>query len=316
MDAYGSGPHPAWRDTDWSQHLRWLTVDGRPVNVLDVGSGPPLVFIHGHSGCWQNWLEQLPAFMSGQRVIALDLPGFGRSPMPREGVSITGYGRIVEGVCAQLDIGAACVVGNSLGGFVAAELAIQSPQRVERLVLVAAAGMSSHYIGLPTEFIRHPGPAAAGRVLFALFGVPESQARLLAARPRTRRLALRFVCRHPERLHPALVYELLRGAGGPAGAPASVALAEYDFSERVPEIACPTLIVWGDRDYIVPLSSAKTYAEAIEDVAMIVYDDTGHVPMLERPGRFNADLAAFLRDEDVGERPARAISEQEPLPES
>ncbi len=307
-DGYGSGPHPVWLDTDWSAHLKWVTVGGRPVNVLDIGSGPAIVFIHGITACWQHWLEQIPAFMADHRVIAIDLPGMGRSPMPDGDISMTNYAAAVEAVCAQLDTGPACVVGNSLGGFVATELAIRSPDRVERLVLVAAAGMSSHYIGLPTEFIRHPGPAAAGRVLFGMLGLPNREARLLASRPRGRRAALGFVCRHPERLHPALVYEILRAAGAPATAAASVDLATYDFKDRVPGIACPTLIVWGDRDYFVPLRSAQTYADAIDDAATVVYDDTGHLPMLERPGRFNADLAAFLASGSRSGEAQRAVA--------
>lgn len=310
-ERYGSGPHPAWLDVDWSQHLTWLHVEGRDVNVLDVGEGPALVFIHGHSGCWQHWLEQIPHFMGSHRVIAMDLPGFGRSEMPAAGVSMTAYGQVVAGILEQLDAHPAVVVGNSMGGFVAAELAIQAPHLVEKLVLVAAAGMASKYIGLPTEFIRHPTAVAGGRVIFGLLGMPEAQARTLAARPRGRRLTLGFVCRSPERLHPAMVYELLRGTGRPAAAPAAVALAEYDFADRVPEIAAPTLIVWGDYDLLVPIASARLYEDAIEDATMVVYDDTGHVPMIERPERFNADLEAFIHDVRVGEEPEEAIEHAE-----
>ncbi len=248
---------PAFLDVDWSRHVKWMNALERPVNVVDAGSGPPLVFIHGHSGCWQNWLEQLPVFMRDHRVVALDLPGFGASPMPRDDVSVTNYARIVDDICAQLGIDAACVVGNSLGGFVAAELAIRSPQRVERLVLVAAAGMSSHYVGLPTEFIRHPGPAAGARVLFQFLGVPDFLAREASLRRRSRRAMGGFVMRHPEDLDPRLFYEQMRSFGGPAGAPAALDLATYDFKDRVGDIACPVLIVWGDRDAIVPLRSAK-----------------------------------------------------------
>ncbi len=310
-DAYGSGAHPAWLDIDWSEHLQWLMVDGRPVNVLDAGSGEQtIVFIHGHSACWQHWLEQLPRYMTTHRVIALDLPGFGRSPLPRDGISMTNYARTVESVCEQLDVSAACVVGNSMGGFVSAELAIIAPQLVERLVLVAAAGMSSHYLGIPTTLMEHPGAAAATRVLFGLGGVPDAQARALAKRPRGRRLALDFVCTHSDRLHPALVYELIKGAGRPGGAPAVAALAGYDFKDRVPGIACPTLIVWGDRDYLVPVASAKLYADAIEDATMVVYDDTGHLPMVERPGLFNRDLDEFLRDEEPGGDPTDVLAEE------
>ena len=72
----------AWLDVDWHEHQRWVTIDGRQVNVVELGSGPPIVFIHGLSGSWQNWLEQLPVFAREHRVIAFDLPGFGESEMP------------------------------------------------------------------------------------------------------------------------------------------------------------------------------------------------------------------------------------------
>jgi pimeloyl-ACP methyl ester carboxylesterase len=298
-DAYGSGPQPAWLDIDWSQYLSWHHVQGRDVNVLDtgeVGDQAPLVFIHGHSACWQHWLEQLPHFMKTHRCITLDLPGFGRSELPADGISMSGYARIVDEILQRLGVDAACVVGNSMGGFVAAELAIRFPQRVERLVLVAAAGLSGKYVGLPTELIAHPGGAALGRVLFGLGGVPDGLARGLARRRNGRRLALGFVATHPRRLHPALVVELMTGTGKPGAARAAVELATYDFKDRVPDIACPTLIVWGDTDHLVPVSCAAGYEDAIPEARKLIYADTGHVPMLERPARFNADLDAFLAE--------------------
>lgn len=299
--AYGSGTDPAWTRVDWSQYLSWHHHEGRAINVLDTGEPAdaprednPLVFIHGHSACWQHWLEQLPEFMGTHRCIALDLPGFGHSEMPADGISMSGYARAVDHVLQDLGVDAACVVGNSMGGFVAAELAIRFPQRVERLVLVAAAGMSGRYIGLPTEFIQHPTAVAGGRVLFGLGGVPRPLAEQLAARRQGRRLALGFVTTHPRRLHPALVREVLGGTGKAGAASAAVQLAKYDFKDRVPDIACPTLIVWGDTDHLVPVDSAHAYEDAIPDARKLVYADTGHVPMLERPARFNEDLRAFL----------------------
>jgi len=288
---------PAWLDVDWSRHLRTLEVDGRRVNVLDAGRGDPIVFVHGHSACWQHWLEQLPEFMASHRVIAPDLPGFGRSQMPAEAVSMQGYARALDDVLDQLGVDAACVVGNSMGGFVATELALTSPQRVERLVLVAAAGLSTHYIGLPTELIRHPGGVALGRVLFGMGGVPDALARTLASRRRGRQLALGWVTTSSKSLHPALVLELIRGAGRPAAARAAVALASYDFRDRVPEVACPTLIVWGARDRLVPVACADDYERAIPGARKVIYDRAGHLPMLEEPERFNADLRAFLEEE-------------------
>lgn len=295
-DGYGSRPRPAWLDTDWRRHLVRHEIDGRAVNVLDAGprDGEPIVFVHGHSACWQHWLEQLPDFMATHRVIAPDLPGFGGSEMPADGITISGYGRTVDQLLDRLGVGPAAVVGNSMGGFVAAELAIQAPQRVERLVLVAAAGLAGRYLGVPTELMRHPSGVAAARVIFALRGVPDGQARAMASRSRGRRLAVGFVVSHAEQLHPAMIYELVKGAGRPGGAPASFAVADYDFRDRVSEIGAPTLIVWGDRDRLVPVSCAAEYEQLIEQATRTIYADTGHLPMVERPARFNAELRAFL----------------------
>jgi len=62
-------------DVDWREHLRGVDVDGTPLNVVDIGSGPTVVFLHGLAGCRQNWLENIPAFASDHRVVAIDLPG-------------------------------------------------------------------------------------------------------------------------------------------------------------------------------------------------------------------------------------------------
>jgi len=127
--SYGPTGRSPWLDVDWGQHQRWSTTDGSPLNFIEIGTGRPLLFIHGLSGSWPNWLEQLPVFARAHRVIAVDLPGFGHSPMPRERISISGYARTLDALLETLDIDAAAVVGNSMGGFVAAELAIAFPQR-------------------------------------------------------------------------------------------------------------------------------------------------------------------------------------------
>ena len=79
---YGPEGRSAWLDIDWREHLNWASLRRGPVNYVDIGEGEPLVFIHGLSGSWQNWLENIPHFAASRRVIALDLPGFGASPMP------------------------------------------------------------------------------------------------------------------------------------------------------------------------------------------------------------------------------------------
>src|SRR5829696_3093849 len=141
-DTYADGDDVTWMRVDWPSMTRKILVEGREVNVVDTGGDekPVLVFVHGLGGAWQNWLLNIPAFMDSHRVIAPDLPGFGESEMPREEVSIKGYARVLDGLLNELGVDSAPVVGNSMGGFVAAELALSFSTRVERLVLVSAAG--------------------------------------------------------------------------------------------------------------------------------------------------------------------------------
>ena len=139
-DDYGLPAEPSWREVDWPSQVRRLTIDDASVAYVDdgAGAGPPLVLIHGHGGRWRNWLENIPALSRDRRVVALDLPGFGDSEMPVEDISISGYARVVDRLCERLGLGPVAMAGNSMGGFVAAELAVAFPERVEHLVLVDA----------------------------------------------------------------------------------------------------------------------------------------------------------------------------------
>src|SRR3954471_20548941 len=148
-DDYGATATPDWCDVDWQPHLGSMTSDGRSVNYVDYG-GPgddglePVVFVHGLGGCWQNWLQNIPrAAAEGRRAIAVDLPGFGFSEMPDDEISISGFGRCVNSLCDELDLGEVVLVGNSMGGFTSAETAIQFPERVSRLLLNSAAGLTT-----------------------------------------------------------------------------------------------------------------------------------------------------------------------------
>jgi pimeloyl-ACP methyl ester carboxylesterase len=292
--AYGPVGRSRWLDVDWSSHQRWEMVDGTPVNTITVGDGPPLVFVHGLSGSWPNWLEQLPVFADNHRVVAVDLPGFGHSPMPTGEISISGYARTLERLLGELGIDAAAVVGNSMGGFIAAELAIAFPQRVERLVLVSAAGISTHRD--PRTMRAVPAMRRAERIMAASGAWFASKSETVARRERLRDATLALVVRHPSRLPAALAAEQMRGAGKPGFLPALEAIIHYDLSERFPEIACPTLIVWGDSDRLINVRDADAFAELIPDSRKVVFEDTGHVAMLERPAAFNALLRDFLAE--------------------
>jgi pimeloyl-ACP methyl ester carboxylesterase len=295
---YGPQGRSPWLDIDWRERQRWVVVDGRPVNLIELGgedaTGQPLVFVHGLSGSWQNWLEQLPVLAADHRVLTLDLPGFGHSPMPAEPISISGYARLLDHLFDELAIDAAAVVGNSMGGFIGAELAITFPQRVERLVLVSAAGVSTYddprvRRAMPTLRLLE-GALTAGAIRVA------GRADTLALRPRLRQAALRLVAAHPEQLPATLAAEQMRGAGKPGFMAAFASILDYDVRERLPEIACPTLIVWGDSDRLISVRDADVFAELIPNSRKVIFADTGHMSMLERPAAFNELLEDFLSD--------------------
>jgi pimeloyl-ACP methyl ester carboxylesterase len=292
-DESGCSATPSWRETDWSRELKRIDIDGVPVNYVDVGSGDeePAVLVHGLGGQWQNWLENIPRLALDRRVLAMDLPGFGLTPMPEdEEISIPGYGRCVNALCDKLGLGEIDLVGNSMGGYVAAEVAIQFPERVSRLVLVSAAGISS------AETLQAP-ILTFGRIATALATNSAARHRHLAARPITRHVSLALVARHPRLLKADLAYEgFFKGAGKPGFDGALRACLDYDFRDRLPEVKVPTLIVWGERDSIIPVRDADEFERLIEDSRKVVMKDTGHIPMAERPTAFNEVLVDFLAE--------------------
>jgi pimeloyl-ACP methyl ester carboxylesterase len=300
-DDYGAPAAPDWRDVDWRPHLRQVEIDGRRVNYVDYGEGSetthPVVLVHGLGGCWQNWLENIPRLAAeGRRVIALDLPGAGFSEMPREEISISGYGRCVNALCDELDVGEVVLVGNSMGGFVAAETAIQFPERVERLALLAAAGITT------TDILR--GPVMAGSRLFAAIAArAAASSDRLVTRPRLRIPMFGVIARYPQLIPADMLHEMTQGSGRDGFVPALRAILHYDFRDRLTEIRCPTLIIWGEDDMLVPNRDAGEFERLIPDSRKVVLEDTGHVAMIERPQTVNDLLVEFLNE--VREPPAR-----------
>ena len=300
---YADGDDSAWMDIDWPSLTRWVEVDGRQVCVIDSGGdGPPLLWVHGLGGIWQNWLLNIPAFMGTHRCVALDLPGFGQSELPAGEISIRGFAKTVDRVCEMLGIDEPVVVGNSMGGFTGAELAVSFPTRVSKLVLVAAAGLSTEYLA------REPLLAGA-RIFMALTARTGLRGSPVVKRRRLRRLALQPVVRYPERLSIPLATELVSGANAPGFLSAFEALMGYSFRDRLERIEVPVLVVWGRNDMLVPVDDAQMFEHLIGDNAhSVIFDDTGHLPMLERPSRFNQLLAGFIAGELVPEAGVEGVS--------
>jgi pimeloyl-ACP methyl ester carboxylesterase len=304
-DDYGRTAEPSWRTIDWQAHLHQVEILGRRVNYVDIGEGdkPPAVFVHGLAGCWQNWLENLPRLAQDRRCIALDLPGFSGSEMPREKITISGYAEmVVEWATAVGADEPVDVIGNSMGGFIAAEIGIKDPAFVRRIVLCSAAGISI------TNLKRRPLLTTA-RISGALTNVVLARRDAMVKRPGLRQFALAYVFRHPTRIDADLAYNTMSGAGGPGFLPALDALTDYDFRDRLGDVKVPVLLVWGREDNLVPVKDADEFERLIPNARKVILEDTGHVPMLERPSTFNDLAVEFLDEPDAHDEGAREIIE-------
>ena len=287
-DPYGN-PDPEWLRIDWREHRRQVDVVGAKVNYVEMGEGPPLLFVHGLSGCWQNWLENIPYFARTHRVVALDLPGFGGSPMPPWEISIPAYGRFLRDFCERLGVGRSSLVGNSMGGFIATEVAITEPDRVDDLVLVSAAGITwARARREPAAMIGRVGRAAAPVLLrFHMQGIK---------RPRLRRNYFQGVFFDPDGLRREMLWEnVVPALQSPGYYDALTTLWGYDIRDRLEDIGGPTLIVRGRNDRVVPVPAAVSYRKRIgKNAELVIFDHCGHVPQIERPARFNRLLEEFL----------------------
>jgi pimeloyl-ACP methyl ester carboxylesterase len=281
---------PEWLKIDWRQHLRQVDLPGaRAVNYVEIGEGEPIIFVHGIAGCWRNWLENLPYFGRNYRAIAIDLPGFGDSPMPSWEITMSDYGRVIHDFCERVGIDrVAALVGNSMGGFVGTEAVIEEPERFDRLVLISAAGIS---------FAEWQGKSFdAGRRIFkAAIPFMSGDRRAFWTRPRGRKIAFGRLFRNPNKLRPELLAEQVRpGLQAPGFSDALAAIWGYDTRARLQEIEIPTMVVWGLNDQIVPVEAALGYHRLIPNSRLEMFERTGHLPMLERPQRFNPLLEQFI----------------------
>src|ERR1700712_422292 len=258
---YGPSGRSTWMDVDWNRYQRTLTIMGRNVSYVDVGKGPALIFIHGLSGNWQNWLENVPEFARDNRVIAVDLPGFGRSPLPRSEVTIGLYCDVVIAMIRALDLESATLIGNSMGGQIAAKLAIEHPELVDRLVLVSPAGVT-------IDVARNPQVLWVLKTFGWLYSAGARNASMgsdpLSKSGPLRRALLGVVCRYPERLPGPLIQRQIVGAGTAGFAPSVHAIGNCDLSDELERITMPTQLIWGRNDRIIPSGDLRLWTRDVE----------------------------------------------------
>jgi 4,5:9,10-diseco-3-hydroxy-5,9,17-trioxoandrosta-1(10),2-diene-4-oate hydrolase len=275
-----------------------VDVDGARVRYLTAGEGSPLVLLHGTGDSAADWQGVLPELARRHRVIAPDFPGCGGSDRPRAGYSPAGLADFVGRLLDALEIPGAALVGNSVGGLAALRFALEAPGRVPALVLVAAAGLGREV----TPGMRALVVPGFGEWATALALTPPGWAQRLWWRLHTlfahpRRAPAGWLDeqgrlgRRPDFL--ANTLEILRAVIGPAG--------QRDILlDRLPELAMPTLILWGERDQILPLAHAHAAAGRLRRGRLAVLPDCGHLPHVECPERFLEALGSWLDQTGAG----------------
>ncbi len=227
--------------------------------VAGPSDGPPVVLVHGLAASWTWWADTVPALAARYRVYAVDLPGFGHTS-PRRPFAINTAVLMLARWAGALRLPPATFVGHSMGGHICIHLAAQHPALVRRLVLVNATGLPLNS-RLPLLVIN----------------------------------ALRSGSLEPPGFFWRVVISSLR-AGPLVLASAARALLRDDASGALSRIHVPTLVVWGDRDRLVPLPLGIALAQAIADARLEVIPGAGHKTMMERSDQFNAALLRFLAE--------------------
>lgn len=279
---------PDWTRIDWRPQIREAQVQGRRLRYLDRGSGPAVLLVHGLGGAWTTWLENIPLLSAENRVIAVDLPGFGGSEPPPPDSGIDVYSDALAALLDRVGVETALVVGHSLGGLVSCRLALTHPDRVRALVLVNAGGVAMGRAQL-AAIVR-------GFLAFNVVFSRPGAMRAFARRPRLRRALLSGFLRNPGAMGPELASETLPLMAAPGFETAVRAGAEAAGDPGVERIAAPTLLLWGRHDRVLTLAQAEALVSTLPDGRLEVVEEAAHCPMFERPAEFNAALGAFARE--------------------
>ena len=264
---------------------RFARIGDATIRYLDAGAGTPVIFIHGLGASMYAWRKNLaPVMAAGYRVLALDLLGFGSSDKPARGYTNAAYAQLVVALMDSLHLPDAVLVGHSMGGEIAAEVAIAFPTRVRGLVLIGAAGLGTRE-PLLFRLARWPvvgplvlafrGRALVGRLLRSTYADP-------------RKVTEPDVDQYYAPVAEAAYGRALRGV-----------LREFHFGGlegRLDAIAAPTLVLWGEADRLIPIALGRALAAHLNRSAFLSVPRAGHSVQEEAPDEVNRLLIKFLKE--------------------
>ncbi|HEV7374996.1 MAG TPA: alpha/beta fold hydrolase [Pyrinomonadaceae bacterium] len=254
------------------------TIYGVRIHYVEAGSGPVVVLLHGLGGNTTNWAFNIAPLAQKYRVVVLDQIGFGQSDKPLINYRIATYVDFLDAFLKELKIERASFVGNSMGGWVAAAYALAHPEKVERLVLVDAAGFS--------------------------FAPDFDTSQLIKLNPSTREGMKELISRvfynkqifmNDAFLNASMAARINAGDGHTIRSITESIIRREDFLDnRLSVIKQPTLVIWGREDGLLPLADGQRFQKEIPGAQLLVFEQCGHVPQVEKAMEFNAAVLKFL----------------------
>lgn len=262
----------------------YVSVDGIRLHYHDIGEGQPMMLLHGGgpgADSWSNFNGNVPALGEGRRLLLVDMPGFGGSDkVMLQAPALTNAARLLAGLLEQLDLRDVDVLGNSRGGQVGLKLAIDRPDLVRRLALLASMpGMRSAMVPMPVEavalirdYYRGDGPS------------PDKMRRLMRTMVYDAELITEEMvqARYEASLDPEVM--ALGGALPPT----------ENLEGDLDKVACPTLIMWGHDDRAGAIDVGLMMLRGIPDARMHVFGRCGHWAQLEHRDEFNRVVRSFF----------------------
>lgn len=283
--------------------LDHVELDG-PVHFASFGGeGPPVVLVHGLGGSLVNWMAVGGPLSARYRVFALDLAGFGRTPLAGRDGTVEGNVALVARFIEQVAGAPAIVAGNSMGGLITAMLASSRPELVSRLILVNAA--LARPIGAPVD---KRVAALFGIYMTPVLGTLFLRWRMAVVGPdQSVRETLRLCGVHADKLPPEIFAAQVKVARDRLAMPwayeafikatrsmVTITAQRRSFQDMLLKIRAPTQVIQGSRDRLVPLAAAEDAVRLRRDWKLSVLDGVGHVPQLEVPERWLATVHGFL----------------------
>jgi pimeloyl-ACP methyl ester carboxylesterase len=267
---------------------RFADVDGLSIHYREVGQGPPLVMLHGTgpgASGWSNFRLTVPSFEGDHRVIVPDLPRYGQSSkVPITGPRLTVLSKVIRGFLDRLGVERADFIGNSMGGQVAMKLAIDSPERVRRLVAIGSPPLRGSSMG--------PTPPDGIRLIEAYYKGSgpslEKMRALLQAIVYDQRFLTEEIIR--DRYDASIDPDTIAANAGPMW-------EKEDLEGQLDRLTAPVLLIWGQDDRFAHLDVALRMVRELGNARLLVFSRCGHWAQVEHAAEFNSAVRTFLTTE-------------------